>query len=270
VRFGLNQSIPTFTSAMNLFERKVLVVVPARGGSKRIPKKNLFPMFGQPMIYWPLYELSKLFLASQVLVSTDDDAILSLAAKKGLSANYRRPADLADDHTGTVAVASHALHWHENTFGEVEFLVTVYPTAVLLRGNDILEAFRQLEKNREADSIMSATNFPSPIQRAVFLGDNGFAQMFQPRHYYSRSQDLVPGFFDAGQFYISRAGSARAGKILTNSNTLLHPLKREEVIDIDDQEDLDIALSKIKVSNIAPPPNDWTFKSSPCPSFRKM
>lgn len=238
---------------------KVLVVIPARGGSKRIPNKNIKLMLGQPMIYWPLMELSKFINAENVLVSTDSELIKSTVEKKGLNVPFMRPASLSDDFTGTVPVVTHTLKWYEENIEVVDYVLTVYPTAVLLREEDVRSAMTQLIEDNDCDSVMSATNFAFPIQRAVFEDDQSYATMFEPENYSRRSQDLIEAKHDAGQFYLSRAESVRNGDVLTNSKVRLQLLHRSNVVDIDTIEDFEIADEKLRVNRKIPVDYNWTF-----------
>ena len=138
--------------------KNTLVIIPARGGSKRIPNKNIKMIFGNPMIYWPLMELKKLFKSEDILISTDSKTIKSIVEKKGIKVPFIRPKTLSDDFTGTDDVISHALNWYENFYSlKVDYVLTVYPTAVLLSSQDLLVAFKTLKLNPKCDSIMSAT-----------------------------------------------------------------------------------------------------------------
>ena len=243
---------------MRMFEN-TLVVIPARGGSKRIPNKNIKSICGQPMIYWPLMELRKIFKAENVLVSTDSNLIKVTVEQKGLKVPFIRPKSLSDDFTGTVPVANHALSWYEQNVKEVDYVLTVYPTALLLREEDIYSAMATLRNDKSCDSVMSASNFSFPIQRAVFENSDGYAEMFQPQHYSTRSQDLIEAKHDAGQFYLSRASSLRDGAILTNSKVKLQLLHRKNVIDIDTVEDLEIAEQKLRLQRKQLTESGWTF-----------
>ena len=236
-----------------------LVVIPARGGSKRIPNKNIIHIYGQPMIYWPLAELSKLFNSKNVLVSTDSDEIKSMVETKGLKVPFKRPDKLSDDITGTTEVAKHALEWYEKNVRKVDYVLMVYPTAVLLFEKDICEAMNSLCNDNKCDSVMSATSFSYPIQRAVFENKNGFAEMFQPENYPFRSQDLIEAKHDAGQFYLSKVEAVRGGKLLTNSNVKLHLLNRDKVIDIDTLEDFDIAEDRLRMYKKDLKSDNWSF-----------
>jgi len=238
---------------------RVLVVIPARGGSKRIPNKNIKSMLGQPMIYWPLMELSNFIKAENVLVSTDSELIKSTVEKKGLNVPFMRPANLSDDFVDTVSVVTHSLKWYEENIEVVDYVLTVYPTAVLLREEDIRAAMTVLSEDEDCDSVMSATNFAFPIQRAVCVNKMGYAEMFEPKYYYARSQDLVQAMHDAGQFYLSRAASVRNGAVLTNSKVRLQLLHRKNVVDIDTIEDFEIAEEKLRINKKMPADKNWRF-----------
>ncbi|MCC9624272.1 pseudaminic acid cytidylyltransferase [Thalassospira sp. MA62] len=236
-----------------------LVVIPARGGSKRIPKKNIHPIAGQPMIYWPLMELRKLFKPDSILVSTDSDDIAAAVEKVGINVPFRRPPELADDYTGTVPVVTNALEWFETNVKKVKYVLTVYPTAVMISADDIVDAFKMLLADDSCDSVMSATSFAFPIQRAVFTNANGYAELFQPQYFHSRSQDLTGAQHDAGMFYVDRVEGVRAGKLLPDSNVRLKMLHRSKVIDIDTPEDFEIAEEKLTLYKGVPDPDGWTF-----------
>lgn len=229
--------------------KSTLVVIPARGGSKRIPKKNIKNIYGKPMIFWPLSVLNNFFHLDNIIVSTDSIEIKEKIESTGLRVPFLRPKKLSDDYTTTAEVVKHALDWYEKNVKNVNYVLTVYPTAVMLSEDDIKIAFRELIADRDCDSIMSATHFPFPIQRAIYKGNDGYAKMFEPKNYSKRSQDLVEAFHDAGQFYINRVESIRKDKILTNSNTKLHILNRNRVVDIDTPEDFEIAEEKLFLFN---------------------
>jgi len=249
---------------MKLKFENTLVVIPARGGSKRIPNKNIKEIFGQPMIYWPLSVLSELFSAENVVVSTDSDEIKAIVERKGLKVPFKRPEHLSDDFTGTAEVVEHAVDWYENNVRKVDYVLTVYPTAVLLSKSDLFTAMESLCNDALSDSIMSATNFPFPIQRAVFENETGYAEMFEPNNYSARSQDLVEAKHDAGQFYLNRVRMVRNGKLLTNSNVKLHMLSRNKVIDIDTIEDFEIAEDKLRAYKSGSASDCWTFDKVSC------
>lgn len=246
---------------MNIDFQSTLVVIPARGGSKRIPNKNVKMIFGQPMICWPLMTVKRLFNADNVLVSTDSDLIKAEVEAKGLTVPFKRPSNLADDFTGTAEVVTHALKWFEDNVRKVDFVLTVYPTAVLLSEKDIISAMKLLNEDQATDSVMSATNFPFPIQRAIFNNADGFAEMFYPENYSERSQDLAEAMHDAGQFYLSKAATIRQGLVLTNSNVKTQNLHRNMVVDIDTLEDFELAEEKLRLYRKGEIQSGWKFSS---------
>ena len=212
------------------------------------------------MIYWPLMEINKIFNRDNVLISTDSELIKEFAESKGLSVPFMRPDNLSDDFTGTAAVVEHALDWYEANVKKVDFVLTVYPTAVLLNEKDIRAAITVLNEDLDCDSVMSATNFSFPIQRAVYENDDGYAEMFDSKYYAARSQDLTEAKHDAGQFYLSRAVAVRRGALLTNSKVRLQLLPRNNVVDIDTFEDFGIAEEKMRINKKIPIDKNWTFK----------
>ena len=232
---------------MDLSKLSILVVVPARGGSKRIPKKNIIDIHGQPMIFWPLHQLSLLFKSCQVVVSTDSSEVKSLVESIGLHVPFERPQHLSDDFVGTLEVVEHALNWYEQHIENVQYVLTVYPTAVLLNAEDIKNAFKLLLGDEKCASVMSSTSFPFPIQRAFYENESGYAEMFTSENYSKRSQDFLPAFHDAGQFYVSRAEAIRSKRSLITSNVRSYYLSRKNVIDIDTFEDLQVAEELLKL-----------------------
>lgn len=237
----------------------ILVIVPARGGSKRIPKKNIKMICGQPMIHWPLRELSELFSSHQVLVSTDDQDIIQAVESKGIQVPFKRPKSLSDDFTGTMDVATHALEWYEKNVTTVDYVLIVYPTAVLLDINDVKSAYSTLVNDSDCASVFSATEFSFPIQRAVFENKEYYVSMFQPENYTKRSQDLTEALHDAGQFYLCRSESVRRSLNLTNSKCKVQKLHRNKVVDIDTVEDFEVAEVRMKMQGLDKKSSAWMF-----------
>ena len=172
----------------------VLVVVPARGGSKRICNKNIKNIGGWPMISWPLRQLSTLFKSGRVVVSTDSQKIVDLVKKYNLDVPFIRPEELSGDYVGTMPVVSHALSWYERYVQKVKYILIVYPTAVILDYTNILKAYEIITNNSLCGCVFSAAHFAAPIQRA-FYEKNGFASMISPEYLSVRSQDLEEFFY---------------------------------------------------------------------------
>lgn len=240
--------------------KSTLVVVPARGGSKRIKNKNIKTIFGQPMIYWPLMEISKLFSANNVLVSTDSDLIKKTVEAKGLRVPFKRPANLSGDFVAMPKVVTHALRWFEKNVQIVDYVLTIYPTAILISEQDIISAMNLIVQDKKIDQVLSATTFPHPIQRAFFKNSEGYAQLFDQKNFSKRSQDLVEAFHDAGNFSLSRAEAARKDVSLVNSNVKTQLLNRKKVVDLDTLEDFELAEEKLRLYKSKISIENWKFK----------
>ena len=180
-----------------------LCVIPARGGSKRIPRKNIRPFLGKPMIAWPIEAALESGLFDHVIVSTDDEEIAAAARAAGAEVPFMRPPELADDYTGTAGVIAHAIRKTTGEGAPDEEVCCLYATAPFVTASDLREGLHLLRKSGK-DYVFTACAFPAPIQRALRLTDEG-VEMFHPEHENTRSQDLEPAFHDAGQFYWGRA-----------------------------------------------------------------
>lgn len=209
-------------------------LIPARGGSKRIPRKNLRPFLGVPMIARSIATALEAGLFERIVVSTDDDEIADVARAAGAEVPFRRPATLADDHATTLDVVRHALDWLETAGALPERLCCLYATAPFARAGDIRDGARRLD---EADFALPVTRFGFPIQRAVRLTPEGRLEMFDPARFSVRSQDLEEAWHDAGQFYWGRTAAWRRADTLFGPATAAIPLPRWRVQDIDDEED---------------------------------
>ena len=215
---------------------KNIAILPARAGSKRIPRKNIREFFGKPMIAWPIQAARDSGLFDQVVVSTDDDEIAEVAEHFGAVAPFRRPADLADDHTGTTDVIAHAAEWLSNQGVEFENACSIYPTAPFLRAEDLETGLGELD-NGNWNFVFSACEFPAPIWRSFDLDEKGGARMHFPGHYETRSQDLPRAFHDAGQFYWGRKEAWLQRLAILNGHSKPLMLPRWRVIDIDTEDD---------------------------------
>ena len=227
-----------------------IAVMPARGGSKRIPKKNIRDFCGKPMIAWPLEILKKSNIIDDIIVSTDSDEIISVCEDLDIKVPFIRPESLSDDFTGTAEVVKHATEWYVKNINEVDIVLTVYPTAVFLSNDDIETAYKILQEN-SCQIVFTGTEYPYPIQRAVYLEKNNKVSMFEPQYNLARSQDLKKSYHDAGQFYLAKKHAViNQISALSDSSSMLI-LPRERVVDIDTLEDFAIAekLFKLSLSN---------------------
>lgn len=213
-----------------------LAIIPARGGSKRIPRKNIKPFCGKPMIAWSIEAALQSACFDQVIVSTDDAEIAEVARQFGASVPFMRPAELSDDHTGTIPVIRHAIEWFNAQGKTVEQVCCLYATAPFVSAEDIRRGLDVLQES-DCDYAFSVTSYAFPIQRAIRITQQGRVEMFNPEHFNTRSQDLEEAFHDAGQFYWGRAEAWREGRMIFSSSSMPVILPRHRVQDIDTAED---------------------------------
>ena len=217
-----------------------IAIIPARGGSKRIPKKNIKSFCGKPMIAWSIEAAIKSKCFDKIIVSTDDSVIAEIAIEYGAMAPFLRPAELANDQADIMLVIAHAVEWVQMQGEIVDYACCINATAPFVTTEDIIKGCNLISET-ESDYIVSVTSFPFPIQRAIRVDDSGFVEMFQPEHFHSHSQDLEESFHDAGQFYWGTSESWLALKPLFSSKTLPAHLPRYRVQDIDTLEDFENA-----------------------------
>ena len=210
-----------------------VVIIPARGGSKRIPRKNLAPFDGVPMIVRSIRTALDSGLFDQVVVSTDDAEIADVARAHGAEVPFLRPAQLADDFTGTAAVIVHALQ----QLPAFDYACCVYATAPLLQVRYLREGFELLEQHPDKSFAFSVCHFGFPVQRALTLDGQGALTALYPEFRDTRSQDLPEAFQDAGQFYWGRTDAWLRGEVVYSPASLPVILPRHLVQDIDTPED---------------------------------
>lgn len=213
-----------------------LCVIPARGGSKRIPRKNIRLFAGRPIIAWSIQAALETGLFDRVMVSTDDEEIAEVAHAHGAEIPFLRPRGLADDHTGTNAVTQQAIRWHGERGISVEYACCLYATAPFVQTDDLREGHDRLVDSGKS-FVFSVTSFPFPIQRALRLNLRGEVEAMYPEYRATRSQDLEPAWHDAGQFYWGRAAAFLNDEILFSPASLPLILPRHRVQDIDSEED---------------------------------
>ena len=213
-----------------------VALIPARGGSQRIPGKNIKNFHGKPMIAWSIAAARASGLFDEILVSTDDEAIAAIAEECGAVTPFRRPAALSDNQAITDTVVLHALEWLADAGREPEYLCCIYPTAPLLTGSDIVKVFTALQESN-AHSAITAATFTHPVWRAMRQANDGYANYQWPEHRSARSQDLPELIHDAGQCYWVRVDAYRRDPRLINDRTVPVVLPRWRVQDIDTEED---------------------------------
>lgn len=232
-----------------------LAVIPARGGSKRIPRKNIKPFCGKPMIAWSIEAALQSGCFDAVIVSTDDAEIAEIAKAHGAQVPFMRPPELSDDHTGTIPVVRHAVQWFAESGQRPSEVCCIYATAPFVTAESIRDGLRILQQTA-ADYAFTVTSYAFPIQRAVRLTESGRVEMLQPEQFNTRSQDLDEAYHDAGQFYWGVAEAWLEERIIFGLNSSPVLLPRYRVQDIDTPEDWDRAEWMFKaMQNQAEPVN---------------
>lgn len=214
--------------------------IPARGGSKRMPRKNVRPFCGRPMIAWPIDAARKSGLFDRIAVSTDDDEIADVARKWGAEVPFMRPAELADDHAGTTEVIGHAVRWALDQGWPLTAVCCIYATAPFIRQEDLERGLRALESGPWAYAF-AATDFGSLVLRSFRQLPDGSVEMLFPEHFQSRSQDLPPLLHDAAQFYWGRPQAWIEGRRLFDRRSTAVAIPRWRVQDIDSEDDWRLA-----------------------------
>ncbi|PMG74965.1 pseudaminic acid cytidylyltransferase [Shewanella sp. 10N.286.51.B7] len=213
-----------------------IAIIPARGGSKRIPKKNIRHFCGKPIIARSIEAAVESELFDHVIVSTDCFEIAEIARSYGATTPFMRPAELSDDMATTRVVVNHTINWVIDNVGKVDHVCCLYATAPFVTAEALKLSFDQL-LNMGTDFCFSVTSFASAIQRALYMDDFGHVKMFAPEHRQSRSQDLIEAYHDAGQFYWGKSEAFLRGDIMYSEKATSYIVPRYQVQDIDTEED---------------------------------
>ncbi len=225
-----------------------LAVIPARGGSKRIPRKNVREFCGQPMIAYSIQAALASEVFQRVIVSTDDPEVAQVALKYGAEVPFMRPAHLADDYAITVDVISHAIEELSQDNWICEHVCCIYATAPFIAAQDIRQSFETI-RNSAFDYVFPATTFPYSIFRALQQSADGATSMIFPEYVNTRSQDLPEALHDAGQFYWGRSAAWQNRSPILSGNSAALRIPRSRVQDIDTEEDWHYAEILFRMSN---------------------
>jgi len=214
---------------------KKIAVIPARGGSKRIPRKNKKLFYGIPMIARAIEIAKKSELFDQIIVSTDDENIADISRDHGAHTPFIRPSCLSDDYAGTAPVIAHAISELMKDNLVIEDVCCIYPCVPLLMSQDLILAYDIFLKSN-SDFVFPVVEYSHPIQRGFRLGLDGAIDFLFPEHEMSRTQDLEPIYHDAGQFYWGKAKSWLSGKKM-HSDGVGMVIPSWRVVDIDNEHD---------------------------------
>lgn len=222
-----------------------IAVIPARGGSKRIPRKNIKLFHGKPMIAWSIETALASGLFDRVVVSTDDEEIADIAQKFGAEVPFVRPESLSNDIAPTVPVIAHAITACEDLEWRADFVCCIYPCAPFIAVDDLVAGLEVLERT-DASYVYPVTEFPHPIQRAMLRSEQGEMSFINPEYEMMRTQDLPKTYHDAGQFYWGKANAWKnLRKMHSEGLGLVVPHWR--IVDIDTDDDWERAESLFQV-----------------------
>jgi len=213
-----------------------VAIIPARGGSKRIPRKNVRLFAGKPIIAHSIGAALDSGCFDRVIVSTDDVEIAAVAREWGAETPFVRPPELADDHTGTNAVVKHAINWLAEQGTPADYACCIYATAPFVQARYLQEGLARLLERRRGYAF-SVTSFPFPIQRAIRINAEGAVEAIWPENIFRRSQDLEEAFHDAGQFYWGTVDAYLTDEVVFSPASIPIVLPRHLVQDIDTFED---------------------------------
>lgn len=228
-----------------------VAIIPARGGSKRIPRKNIKVFSGKPMIAHAITAAKKSGLFDHVIVTTDDDEIAHISRAWGATTPFVRPKDLAGDHTPTVPVIAHAIQACASLGWSIDLVCCIYPCVPFIQIDDLAGSLMLLKKS-DANYCFPVAEFPSCVQRALKRDETGGMAPVYPQYELTRTQDLEHAYYDAGQFYW---GSKQAW--LTNGRIhygLGYPIPKWRIVDIDTEEDWDRAEHMFKAFHLGDAP----------------
>lgn len=222
----------------------VVAIIIARGGSKRIPRKNIKLFLGKPIIAYPIEAALQSKVFDEIMVSTEDEEIAQISKRLGAKIPFMRSREAAKDNVYTDVVVLEVLKKYQELGIKIETFCLIYPTAVFLNGEKLKQTYRKFVISK-VDALVPVVRYGYPIQRSVNVV-NGKIKMIWPKNYYKLSQNLTPTYHDCGQFYWLRTKPFKKQKKLFLNETLAWELPESEVQDIDSIEDWKVAEMKYK------------------------
>ncbi len=225
---------------------KIIAIIPARGGSKRIPRKNIKNFLGQPIIKYSIDAALQTNIFDEVMVSTDDQEIAEIARKYGAKVPFLRSKKNSDDYATTADVIVEVLLEYKKRGKEYDYAFCIYPAAPFVTSEKLLNACKIIKKT-DADAAVPVTRFSYPIQRGLKINNDGTIVMIWPKNRNTRSQDLMPTYHDAGQYSVVKVKTFLAEKKSFTKNTVPIIIPESEVQDIDTEEDWKLTEMKFKI-----------------------
>lgn len=233
---SMSNSHPSTTQSKRISTMANIALIPARGGSKRIPKKNIRHFWGKPIIAYTIEAARSSGCFDRIVVSTDCPEIRAVAISYGAEVPFVRPKNISDDFSTAIDVIKHTIAWLRSNGVSLDLICCLYATAPFIRPSDILSGKQLLTDDLTASYAITVTSFPFPIQRAVMIKHQRL-EMFQPEHFLTRSQDLEESLHDAGQIYWGRPNAFLNNIPVLSDQSIPIVLPRHLVQDIDTEED---------------------------------
>lgn len=225
---------------------RVLCIIPARGGSKRIPRKNIKNFLGKPIVSYSIESAIGSGIFDEVMISTDDKEIADIAIKSGAKLPFFRSSDNSNDYATTVDVLLEVLEEYEKLGKEFDYVCCLYPTAPFVASEALIKAFKTLI-TENFDSVFPVIEYSFPIQRAMRVKEGKWIEMLSPDYMATRSQDLEPTYHDAGQFYFFKKELLKKESRLWTDNTGFIIVDEMRAQDIDNKTDWELAELKYKL-----------------------
>ena len=220
-------------------------VIPARGGSKRIPKKNIRDFLGKPIIIRTIETVLKAKIFDKVILSSDDSEVINLVKELDIEVPFLRPKNISDDFSSTIDVMEHSSKWINEHYKKINNICCVYPCSPLLTAEDLKIGLEEIKKNNW-DYVFSAYECKIPLYRSFKKNDDGGVDMLFPKNFNVRTQDLQKIYIDAAQFYFGKKDSWISKKIIFSKKSLPLILPEDRVQDIDTESDWNEAERKFK------------------------
>ncbi|AXP08238.1 pseudaminic acid cytidylyltransferase [Campylobacter hepaticus] len=227
---------------------KNLCIIPARDGSKRIPKKNIIDFLGKPLIAYSIENALNSKLFDEIILSSDSEEIINLALKYGIKVPFKRDKNLSDDHTSSIAVVQNAIKILQDNNQFYDNVCCLYATAPLLNKDILIQAYEKFIQN-QSKFLFAVSEFDYPIQRSFYLDKNNQIHMFDEKYYQIRSQDLKKAYHDAGAFYFGKSKAWLEEDFIFKPHSSAFILPRNLVCDIDTLEDLEFAKKLYKLNH---------------------
>lgn len=223
-----------------------IAIITARGGSKRIPRKNIKEFMGKPMITYAIGAALKSNVFDEVMVSTDDFEIAEIAKKNGAKVPFMRSEKTANDMAMTYDVLEEVIDEYQKIGRNFDNLACIYPCVPFLKSETLQNAY-QIFINSNCDTLVPVVKFSFPIQRAFRIDENNFLQYREPENMLKRSQDLEPMFHDVGMFYFCKIEEMKRNKKLIGNKAAYIEMDEMQIQDIDNVSDWKMAEMKYRI-----------------------